>query len=72
VPDPRLKASSFIFSGAMKINEDAFNLGSGRAGAEKKSTKMPSIPCLQIEGPMISEDSLRKFIFPYDLSDESV
>jgi hypothetical protein len=56
----------------MKINEDAFNLGSGRAGAEKKSTKMPSIPCLQIEGPMISEDSLRKFIFPYDLSDESV
>jgi hypothetical protein len=37
-----------------KINEDAFNLGSGTAGAEKKPTKMPSIHCLQIEQAMIS------------------
>jgi hypothetical protein len=54
VADPRLNASLVIFSGAVKINEDAFNIGSGRAGAEKKSTKMPSLPCLQIEQPKIS------------------
>jgi hypothetical protein len=54
LPDPILKASSLIFTAPEKITKDAFNLGSATAGAERKSTKMPSIPCLLIEQPMIS------------------